>query len=225
MAGADKSYLSPYHRPGFYEQALVKGRHRDIVGGRWDETGRVQMDLLTKAGLQPHHHLLDIGAGSMRLGCKAVPYMDPGHYWATDKSRALMLAGHRAELPDPSRLNPDQLIEDEDFTLPGIPTLITHAICFGVFTHLPLDHLELALLRISQRLPNLQLLIFTVFLAAEPLPASFRQPDGVVTHSGKAPYHLGCTGIAAAANQAGLILNRRSETLPRGQIAFQACRS
>ena len=30
--------ISPYHKPGFYDDALSRGRHRDIVGGRWDET-------------------------------------------------------------------------------------------------------------------------------------------------------------------------------------------
>ena len=40
--------ISPYHAPGFYDQALAQGRHRDIVGGRWEETGLVQMQLLHK---------------------------------------------------------------------------------------------------------------------------------------------------------------------------------
>ena len=83
-------HISPYHAPDFYKDALAKGRHRDIVGGRWDETGRIQMQLLLEAGLLPQHHLLDIGAGSLRLGCKAVPYLNPGHYWATDLSGALL---------------------------------------------------------------------------------------------------------------------------------------
>ena len=79
--------ISPYLVPNFYADALSKGRHRDIVGGRWEETGRVQMAALRAEGLMPHHRLLDIGAGALRLGCKAVPYLDAGHYWATDLSR------------------------------------------------------------------------------------------------------------------------------------------
>ncbi|MBH1974009.1 MAG: class I SAM-dependent methyltransferase, partial [Rhodobacteraceae bacterium] len=66
-------HISPYHAPDFYADALAKGRHRDIVGGRWEETGLVQMQLLLDAGLNRDHHLLDIGAGSLRLGCKVVP--------------------------------------------------------------------------------------------------------------------------------------------------------
>jgi hypothetical protein len=214
--------ISPYHRPGFYDSALAQGQHRDIVGGRWEETGRAQMGLLMDAGLRPHHHLLDIGAGSLRLGCKAVPYLDPGHYWATDKSRDLMLAGYHAEMDCPERLSIDQLIEDEDFALPGIPSNITHAICFGVFTHLPLALLDLGLIRIAHRLPDLQNLIFTVFLADEPVADQRRQPDGVVTHIGKAPYHFGASQVAKSAASAGLDLTPMSAILPRGQVAFLA---
>ena len=92
-------HISPYHAPDFYRDALAKGRHRDIVGGRWEETGRAQMALLLEAGLLPHHLLLDIGAGSLRLGCKAVPYLDPGHYWATDQSGALMARAKELSVP------------------------------------------------------------------------------------------------------------------------------
>lgn len=53
--------VSPYLMPGFYDRALAEGRHRDIVGGRWEETGEAQMRLLLEAGLQPGHRVLDIG--------------------------------------------------------------------------------------------------------------------------------------------------------------------
>ena len=127
---------NPYDVDGFHAEAIAAGRHRDVVGGRWEETGRVQMALLRDAGLLPHHHLLDIGAGSLRLGCKAVSYLEPGHYWATDASRALMLAGHAAELNEPARLNPDHLIEDARFDYPAVPGCITHAIAFAVWDYL-----------------------------------------------------------------------------------------
>ena len=179
--------ISPYLKPGFYSDALARGRHRDIVGGRWDETGRVQMALLQAAGLKPHHHLLDIGAGSLRLGCKAVPYLNPGHYWATDLSGALMARGHATELADPARLPADHLIEDGDFAFPGLPPTITHAIAFAVFTHLPLAHLQRALSQIDLHFPNLQHLLFTVFLAPPGHLGPFRQPDGAVSHPDRPP--------------------------------------
>jgi hypothetical protein len=133
--GDDERPISPYHAPGFYADALARGRHRDIVGGRWEETGLIQMQLLLHAGLEPQHHFLDIGAGSLRLGCRLVPYLQPNHYWATDLSRALLQRGYEVELTDKTRLSPDHLIEDANFDFPSLPDHITHAMAFAVFTH------------------------------------------------------------------------------------------
>lgn len=212
---------SPYLVPGFYDRALEQGRHRDIVGGRWDETGRVQMQILREAGLRPHHRLLDIGAGSMRLGCKAVPFLSAGEYWATDASRALMLRGREAELPDPAALPEERLIEDADFTLPGVPADIDFAIAFGVFTHLPAPSLHQALLNLAPRLPRLQALLLTVFLAPEGHAGPFRQADGVVTHPDRAPWHMTEETVLDIATGAGWVLRRRPALLPRGQALFQ----
>ncbi len=212
---------SPYLVPGFYTRALDQGRHRDIVGGRWDETGRLQLALLQARGMQPHHRLLDIGAGSLRLGCKAVPYLAPGHYWATDASRALMLRGRAVELPDPARLPEDRLIEDADFALPGIPP-VDFAIAFGVFTHLPAADLGRALASIAKAQPGLQALLFTVFLAPEGQAGSLRQPDGVVTHPDRPPWHMTDGTVLVMAASAGLALTRAPDRLPRGQVLWEA---
>ena len=217
--------ISPYHKPGFYDQALATGRHRDIVGGRWDETGRAELSILRAAGMLPQHHLLDIGAGSLRLGCKAVPYLDPGHYWATDKSLALMQHGHANELADPDRLPADHLIEDEDFAFPAVPSVITPALAFAVFTHLPLTHLAQALPRINAAFPALQVLLFTVFLAPEGTSGPLRQPDGVVTHTARAPYHFEVSQVLALCAAAGFAAQAQADRLPRGQVLIRAARA
>lgn len=211
--------ISPYHKPGFYDDALAQGRHRDIVGGRWEETGLVQMQLLLAAGLDPHHHLLDIGAGALRLGCRAVPYLNPGHYWATDLSGALMRRGFDLELADKTRLPPDRLIEDAHFAFPGVPDSIDFAIAFAVFTHLPLSELTRALPTLRTRFARLQKLLFTVFLApdAETAQSPLRQPDGVVTHPDRAPYHHLGSDVLAAARAAGFSATLSDPYLPRGQ--------
>ena len=214
---------SPYLVPGFYERALAQGRHRDIVGGRWDEIGRLQLALLQAQGMEPHHTLLDIGAGSLRLGCKAVPYLAPGHYWATDASRALMERGRETELPDPARLPLDHLVEDADFAFPGLPDRVDYLIAFGVFTHLPPGDTALALARIARRWPQPRVFLFTVFLAPEgQAGASLRQPDGVVTHPDRPPWHLTEAAVSAMAAAAGLTLTRLPDRLPRGQVLFLA---
>jgi len=215
-----KGLVSPYLAPGFYEDALARGHHRDIVGGRWEETGRVQLDALIAAGLLPHHRLLDIGAGSLRLGCKAVPYLDPGNYWATDASGALLRRGYELELADKLRLRVDHLIEDAAFDFPGVPDNIDRAIAFAVFTHLPMPYLRRALVSLRQRFPRLEHLLFTVFLAPDAISAlgPVRQPDGVVTHDIRAPYHLLAEDLAHLAETAGYELTLSPERLPRGQV-------
>ena len=184
------------------------------------------MALLRQHGLVPHHHLLDIGAGALRLGCKAIPYLDPGHYWATDLSGDLMLRGYQTELADPTRLNPGHLVQDDDFTFPGIPGTITHAIAFAVFTHLPLSYLTHALAQIHQCFPALQCLLFTTFLAP---PAAYqrplRQPDGVVTHPGRAPYHHRPDDILTATRTHGFHAVMSDPYLPRGQRLWTARRA
>jgi hypothetical protein len=213
---------SPYLVPGFYDRALSEGRHRDIVGGRWEEIGRLQLALLQTHGLQPHHHLVDIGAGSLRLGCKAVPYLDPGHYWATDASLALMARGRAVELADPHRLPEDHLVEDADFAFPGLPPHVDYLIAFGVFTHLPPDQTAQALAQIARRWPEPRVFLFTVFLAPEgQLGESLRQPDGVVTHPDRPPYHLTEAALFAMGETAGLALSRQPDRLPRGQVLWK----
>ena len=219
--------ISPYLAPNFYTDALSKGRHRDIVGGRWDETGRAQMAALRAEGLAPHHRLLDIGAGALRLGCKAVPYLDPGNYWATDQSGPLMQRGYDLELVHKDRLPPTHLIEDADFTFPGLPATIDYAIAFAVFTHLPANHLQRALTNLAARFPTLQRLLFTVFLAPDATQATtqYRQPDGVVTHPNRAPYHMLAQDVARITLACGFSAQSRDTQLPRGQTLFVAWRN
>lgn len=169
--------------------------------------------------MTPDDHLLDIGCGALRLGHKAVPFLKPGHYWGTDASLALMRHGRRAELPDPEALPLDHLIEDAAFAFPGVPDRITLAIAFGVFTHLP--HADLATaLRNLRRFPNLRAVLFTVFLSDLPGPA--RQPDGVVTHPDRPPYHLPETLVAETIAAAGFAPARLPTLLPRGQVLWSA---
>lgn len=211
--------ISPYLSPGFYDRELARGRHRDIVGGRWDETGNIQMALLRQAGLQPHHRLLDIGCGSLRLGCKAVPWLNPGNYWGTDLSADLMQRGYDLELADKDRLPISQLVQDGDFSFPAIPDSIDFANAFGVFTHLPSAVLGSALTNVRRCFPALRCLLVTVFLAPEGAGAT-RQPDGVVTHPDRPPYHFAEMAVTQMARDAGFRPTRQPDRLPRGQVLW-----
>lgn len=169
--------ISPYAKPGFYDDALSKGRHRDIVGGRWGETADIVMPLLVEL---------------------------------TDADRAKLPLG--------------QLVEDADFRFPGIPDDIDFALCFAVFTHLPMNHLRRGLISVQTRFPNLRRFVFTVFLAPDPAAfgGPFRQNDGVVTHPDKAPWHMLAEDALHMAHASGFHVTMRPDRLPRGQVMFVA---
>ncbi|MDZ4088883.1 MAG: class I SAM-dependent methyltransferase [Tabrizicola sp.] len=169
--------------------------------------------------MTPEDHLLDIGCGALRLGHKAVPFLKPGHYWGTDASLALMRHGRLTELPDPTQLPEDHLIEDAHFAFPGIPDTITLAIAFGVFTHLPHQALQTALTNLRP-FPNLRAVLFTVFLSDA--ATSTRQPDGVVTHPDRPPYHLPEAQVAQTIAAAGFAPTKLPTLLPRGQVLWSA---
>ncbi|WP_216654617.1 class I SAM-dependent methyltransferase [Pseudogemmobacter hezensis] len=210
---------SPYLKPGFYADALARGKHRDIVGGRWEETALHQMQVILDEGLERHDHFLDIGCGCLRLGHRLVPWLDHGHYWGTDASHALMLHGHAHELTPEARarLPADQLREDSEFRFPGLPASITFALCWGVFTHLPAPALRPALVNMRQSFPALRKFLLTVFLAPEAHDGPFRQRDGVVTHPNRPPWHRAPSAVEADAQAAGYNLRWRDDLLPRGQ--------
>ncbi len=210
---------SPYQAPGFYDRALAAGRHRDIVGGRWDETARAQMALLQDEGLRPEDRLLDIGCGCLRLGHRAAAFLAPGHYWGTDASAALMRRGWESELDAATRarLPPAQLVEDADFAFPGIPEAIDIALAFAVFTHLPPKALPPALAQLRTRFPRLRKALLTLFLAPVGHEGPLRQPDGVVTHPDRAPWHRTAPAVEAEARAAGFTPEWRTRRLPRGQ--------
>ena len=216
------THPSPYAAPGFYDDALAKGRHRDIVGGRWDETPRIVLPLLAEHGLTETDHLLDIGAGALRLGRHLAPMV--ADYWATDASRALMLKGWETELDEAgrSRIPQDHLIEDATFTYPQIPDSITTALAFAVFTHLPARSLHDALTNLHPRFPHLRRVIFTAFLAPEGHTGPHRQKDGVVTHPDRFPWHMTETQVLTIAETAGFAATAHPHRLPRGQILFTA---
>jgi hypothetical protein len=180
------------------------------------------MAVLADQRMAPEDHLLDIGCGALRLGHLAVPFLRPGHYWGTDASLALMRHGRLHELADPTHLPLENLVEDTDFDFPGIPATITLAIAWGVFTHLPSPALAPALATLHDRFPGLRAALVTLFLADA--PGAHRQPDGVVTHPDRPPYHRRRAEVEAEARLAGFTPAWSDRKLPRGQTLLVLAR-
>jgi len=72
--------------------------HREYVGGKWEEIGRLQFDFLVQQGLKPTHCFLDIACGCLRGGINFIQYLEPGNYLGIEKESSLIDIGIHSEL-------------------------------------------------------------------------------------------------------------------------------
>jgi SAM-dependent methyltransferase len=185
---------SHYYDGDKIAEAASAGEHRALVGGLWDEIGALQLDFLRAHRLTPQSRLFDIGCGSLRLGLRAVDYLEAGHYFGTDINASLLAAGYEKEIV-PAGLAPklprENLIVDADFTFAGLPRNLDFAIAQSVFTHLPLNHMRLCLANLAAHLDGPCQFFLTVFIAPDgALSKPFtHEPGGVTTYPHRDPYH------------------------------------
>lgn len=117
------------------------------VGGKWEEAGKRQLDLLVKEGMKPDHILLEIGCGCARAGKYFIKYLDKGRYIGIDHHSWLVKVGRDELGEDLMEEKKPFFIIDDNFTfLPNVT--IDFAIAKSVFTHLTKE-------RIKQCLKNL----------------------------------------------------------------------
>jgi SAM-dependent methyltransferase len=116
---------------------LARLGHRAYVGGRWDEVGQAQLDFLIAQGLRPDHVLLDVACGSLRLGARAIRYLDPGHYLGLDREGSLIEVGIKAELPAGllADKRPEFVVTDT-FEVNGLSRQADFAMACSLFSHL-----------------------------------------------------------------------------------------
>ncbi len=123
------------------DKGIAEMGHRAYVGGQgdlWDVIGNLQFDFLLSKGLKPQHYLLDIACGSLRLGVKAIPYLDAGHYLGIEKETGLIQAGLEQELGAAlqQEKQPNIVISDA-FEFEKLAQKADYAIAQSLFTHLP----------------------------------------------------------------------------------------
>jgi cyclopropane fatty-acyl-phospholipid synthase-like methyltransferase len=133
------------------ESDFSQKKHRQVIGGLWDELGQLQLEFLITKGLQPNHKLLDLGCGCLRGGVKFINYLEQGNYIGIDINESLLIAGK---------------LEVENSGLTGkLPTLlrsevfaseleiggIDFAISISLFTHLPISYVQEALISINKK--------------------------------------------------------------------------
>lgn len=186
---------SVYDDPAAIAEAVQQGRHREMIGGLWDELGQLQLDFLLARGLKPEHQLLDIGCGSLRAGVKFIPYLLPGHYWGVDNNEALLQAGWDRELVTLGlhRSQPrEQLIALSDFQFERLGKRFDIAIAQSVFTHISLSRIRQCLARLAPQMNQggrFFATFFEVDCSSDKQNALLHQPGAVTTYSDRDPYH------------------------------------
>ncbi len=191
--------LSPYYEPDL-KHKVVAGDHRNIIGGFWDMLGKLQLDFLVQQGMQPHHRLLDIGCGALRLGTLALDYLEPKHYYGVDISEELLDAGYNKELTDRQRerLPRSHLHATEAFDFSYLnDQKMDRAIAQSLFTHLPLNHIRHCLRRLQPHMKEGSPFYATFSICpdhhdmTQPLihPSSEDISTDVMTYDIKDPYH------------------------------------
>lgn len=187
---------SPYHNQRDIAEAVAAGTHRELVGGRWDDIGLLQLETLKRLGLAPNQKFLDIGCGCLRGGVHLVRYLDPSNYWGTDLNESLLQAGYDRELKEAGlqhKLPRDHLLLDTEFAFDRLSgQTFDRALAFSVFTHLPLNSMRVCLERLWPLMKEGGVFYATYFELPQGEPSHIdvqHEPGGVVTHGDSDPYH------------------------------------
>lgn len=143
--------------------------HRDYIGGSWDKIGSLQFDFLCSKGMQPESYLLDIACGSLRLGVKAIPYLQSGHYLGIEKESGLVAAGFEHELDNDVRIaqSPCIVISDS-FEFEKFQQKADFAIAQSLFSHLPPDLINLCFKKLHPWLADQGAFFATYFEVEKP---------------------------------------------------------
>jgi hypothetical protein len=196
-----------YDDTALMRHAVDNGRHREVIGGMWDQLGALQAEFLKAQGLQPRHALIDIGAGSFRAGIKLIPYLDPGNYYAIDLVLSLLEAGYMREILPAGlagRFPPQNFAATANFDISGFRRRFDFGIAQSVFSHLPIALLANCLSAVAPHFRSGGRLFVTIFLApASAADQPFMQmPGGFVTAPDHDPFHTTLGALGEAASQA-----------------------
>lgn len=184
--------------------AVSEGRHREVIGGLWDEIGRHQFDFMVSRGLKPHHRLLDFGCGSLRGGVHFVRYLDPSHYFGCDINQSLLDAGYDREIVPAGlseKLPRNNLMCGADGDgLSNFGVKFDCALALSLFTHMTFNNIRVCLERLAPVMKP-QGRFFATFFE---LPSGHVSCDPfnsgrAITYGDQDPYHYRPTDMCEAA--------------------------
>ncbi|SRR6266545_34633 len=143
----------------------------------WEPIGRRQFEFLVEQGLQPHHHLVDIGCGSLRAGVHFVRYLEAGHYHGLDIDPRLIAGGWKELRAEGLVDREPVLLVDDAFRLARFGRQFDLALAQSVFTHLPVNPIVRCLREVEKAL-----------VPGGRFFATFNQTDGRLAMTDKDPF-------------------------------------
>jgi hypothetical protein len=174
---------------------VAAGQHRAIVGSFWEELGDLQIKFLISQGLRPSHTLLDVGCGCLRLGVKAIPYLQRGNYFGIDNNASLLEAGMNVELQQidlKEALPEERLFILPDFEFDKLEKKFDYLIAQSLFSHFTFNRIRRCLSRMIPLLHETSKIFATFFevpAGQDPEKPLRHDAGGVISYSDKDPYH------------------------------------
>lgn len=158
--------MNDYHR-ALDSTDLENDKHRDFVGGLWDEIGEWQKwFMIEKGGLTPEMCFLDLGCGCFRGGIHFIRYLLPGNYYGMDINASLLHAGMTVELPKyglETLLDWDHLLVHGQFDASQFGATFDRILAVSVWTHLPINQIILCIYQMSKVLAPGGVFYATIF--------------------------------------------------------------
>ena len=135
--------------------------YRAFVGpeDKYDIMSAIQFVRLFQLGLREDSTVLDLGAGSLRLGRLLLPFLLPGKYYAVEPEKHLVEAGLANELGnDILRIKRPKFVHNRLFDFSGLrlpDSGIDYCIAQSLFSHTSLEQMKLAIKNVSEVLGGL----------------------------------------------------------------------
>jgi cyclopropane fatty-acyl-phospholipid synthase-like methyltransferase len=195
-----------------------------MVGGRWDELGRLQFDFLVRQGLSPNQRLLDIGCGCLRGGLHFVRFLEAGNYFGLDMNYSLLEAGRMELAAAGLECKNPTLLLDEKFDLSRLGERFPFVLAMSVFTHLFMNQIARCLVEVEKVLGPGGRFFATIFRAPRPahLEPIVHPPGEIRTFFDADPFHVSLEEIDFVARNAGLTVHEVEDWRhPRGQVMLQ----
>jgi len=191
---SSQANLNLYYNSDAICRGVAEKRHRELVGGLWDEIGTLQFDFLRANGLTPQSKLIDIGCGCLRGGVYFVDYLGPGNYFGMDISDELLTAGYEIELRQrglQDKLPRANLVADGAFQFAKFPVTFDFGVAVSLFTHLPASHVRQCLAQLAPKMVEGGTLFATFFLvSADHSTGPVDHPHGIQSFDHRDPYHF-----------------------------------